>query len=89
VAWGTSSQSISNRFSVNAPVRMLTPVRLPPGWARLATRPNPTGSPTSLKTVGIVEVAFLAASAGGAPPPVTITLTLRLTKSAASAGNRS
>ena len=40
---------------------MLTPVRLPPGRARLATRPIATGSPT-VKTIGIVEVAFFAAS---------------------------
>jgi hypothetical protein len=30
-------------------------VRLPPGRARLATRPAPTGSPIGLKTIGIVE----------------------------------
>jgi hypothetical protein len=41
----------------------LTPVRLPPGQARLATRPNATGSLMALKTIGIVEVAFFAANA--------------------------
>ena len=39
------------------------PVRLPPGRARLATRPAPTGSPTIATTIGIVEVAFFAAGA--------------------------
>src|SRR6516165_7035697 len=33
----------------------MKPVRLPPGWARLATRPKPTGSPTLIKTIGIVS----------------------------------
>ena len=29
------------------------PVRLPPGRARLATKPTPTGSPDTAKTIGI------------------------------------
>jgi hypothetical protein len=41
-------------------------VRLPPGRVRLAIRPYSIGSPTSVKTIGIVEVALLAASAAGA-----------------------
>ena len=41
--------------------RTLKPVRLPPGRARLATRPNATGSPPAMKTIGIVEVALFAA----------------------------
>ena len=45
--------------------RMLKPVRLPPGRARLATRPAATGSLPTMKTIGIVEVAFFAASAEG------------------------
>jgi hypothetical protein len=45
----------------------VTPVRLPPGRARLATRPNSTGSVPLLKTIGIVEVALLAASTEGPP----------------------
>jgi len=55
--------------------------------ARLVTSPWPTGSLT-LKTIGIVEVALFAASAPGVVP-VTITSTLRLTRSAANAGSRS
>ena len=35
----------------------------PPGLLRLATRPNLTGSPPVLKTIGTVEVAALAATA--------------------------
>ena len=38
---------------------------LPPGRARLATRPVPTGSPAAAKTIGMAEVACLAARVGG------------------------
>ena len=60
----------------------------PPGRARLATSPLPTGSPTLTMTIGIVPVACLAATtfcAAGA----TMTSTLRRTRSAASAGSLS
>src|SRR5512133_3277516 len=36
-------------------------VRLPPGRAKLATRPLSSGSTPISKTIGIVEVAFFAA----------------------------
>jgi 1,4-alpha-glucan branching enzyme len=42
------------------------PVRLPPGRCRLATSPKSTGSPTLAATIGMVEVACLAARAPGA-----------------------
>ena len=42
-------------------LRKLMPVRLPPGRARLATRPSLTGSSPTTKTMGIVVVAALAA----------------------------
>ena len=61
---GTSSRSSSSRFAVNSALKKLIPVRLPPGRARLATRPSLTGSSPTLKTMGIVAVAALAASAG-------------------------
>ena len=38
-----------------------SPVIFPPGRARLATNPNPTGSAAPIMTIGIVVVAFLAA----------------------------
>jgi hypothetical protein len=47
---------------------MLKPVALPPGRARLATRPRSTGLLTPVKTIGIVDVAFFAASAEGVLP---------------------
>jgi len=43
----------------------------------------------AVKTIGIVEVAFFAASAEGLPPLATITSTLRPTRSVANAGSRS
>ena len=43
------------------------PVTLPPGLARLATSPFPTGSEAYVKTTGMVCVACLAANAGVAP----------------------
>jgi hypothetical protein len=61
---------------------------LPPGWAKLATSPLPTGSPAAIMTIGIVEVARLAAS-GASVPAVMITSTLRLISSAANLGSRS
>jgi hypothetical protein len=45
------------------------PVRLTPGCARLVIRPSATGSVPTEKTIGIVEVAFLAARAAGAHLP--------------------
>src|SRR5207253_11232427 len=65
------------------------PVTLPPGRARLVTRPLPTGSAVAAKTMGRALVACLAARAACAPPPVTMTSTLRATSSAARAGRRS
>ena len=61
---------------------------LPPGRARLATKPAPTGSPAFVITMGMVVVALFAANAAGVPE-TTIRSTLRRTKSAASSGRRS
>jgi len=57
-----------------------------PGQLMLATRPALTGSSPTLKTIGIVEVAALAARARGGLPGTAITATLRRTRSAASCG---
>jgi hypothetical protein len=40
---------------------------LPPGRARLATSPSPTGSCTSAHTIGIEVVAFLSETIDGVP----------------------
>jgi hypothetical protein len=53
-----------------------------------ASRPTSTGLPAVVKTTGIVEVAALAASAA-AVTAVKMTATLRRTRSATIAGNRS
>jgi hypothetical protein len=57
------------------------PVTLPPGRDKLATKPLPSGSNPKTKTIGMTDVACLAAAA--ASPPVTMTSTLRRTNSAA------
>jgi putative tryptophan/tyrosine transport system substrate-binding protein len=54
-----------------------------PGLLKLVIRPNLTGSAPVLKTIGIVEVAALAARAA-VIPVATMTATLCCTKSAAS-----
>src|SRR5262245_48871872 len=55
----------------------------------LTTRPNFTGSAPIANTMGMLEVAALAASAAAVAPAVAITVTRRATDSAASAGRRS
>src|SRR5262245_66598700 len=67
VAAGTISRRSSRRFAANSFAKLLIPVRLPPGWVRLATRPSLTGSSPTLKTMGIVVVAALAATAAQFP----------------------
>src|SRR5262249_11340743 len=74
VAAGTSSRRSSSRFAANSPLIKLIPVRLPPGRARLATRPGPTGSSLETKTMGIVVVAALAANPE--PPAATMRATM-------------
>jgi hypothetical protein len=66
-AWGTSSDSRSSRLGFSSGAMMLTPVRFPPGRARLATSPAATGSPPPKKTIGIVDVAPFAAAIAEAP----------------------
>src|SRR5262245_8769915 len=67
----------------------IDPGQVPPGRARLATRPSLTGSSPTPKTIGIVVVAALAASAAALPAGVAITATRRRARSAISAGRRS
>src|SRR5262245_13465586 len=65
VALGTSSCSSSRRFAASVVTRKLTPVALPPGRLKLETRPRSTGSVPMVKTIGMAEVAALAATAAG------------------------
>ena len=79
---GTRVRNNSSRFAPSSTERKLTPVILPLGRLRLATRPDSTGSLPIAKTIGIVVVAALAARAAGIGL-ATITATRRLTRSAA------
>src|SRR5262245_15677653 len=86
---GTTCVSICNRLlMISASGIWVSPVTFPPGRARLATRPTRTGSSSAVMTIGIVVVAFLAASAAGLLP-AKITSTFRRTNSDAKLGNRS
>ncbi len=80
--------SSSSRFPLSSEERNDNPVMFPPGRARLAMRPVPTGSSLSTITMGIVVVACLAAWIAGVPF-ATITSTGSRTSSAARAGSRS
>ena len=53
---------------INGGAEELKPVMFPPGRARLCTKPWPTGSPTSVKTVGIVRVCSRSAATAGLVP---------------------
>ena len=77
--------SLSNwsRFPLNSGDRRLLPVMFPPGRAKLATNPLPTGSLLAVITMGMLWVACWTARTA-CEPPATITLTFRLMSSAAS-----
>ena len=73
---GTTSRNSSSLRPPRSVCMFDRPVTLPPGRARLATSPVPTGSPAEAKTIGIVDVAFLTDMVA-AVPAVTMTSTLR------------
>jgi hypothetical protein len=54
-------------FSLQVQCAEVTPVMFPPGRARLATIPSPTGSATATMTRGIDVVAFFTARVAGRP----------------------
>ena len=83
-----SACSTSKRLPVSSVTKELSPVTLPPGCARLATIPRPSGSPIAAMTIGIVRVALAAVSAAGVPR-VRIRSTFARTNSSASAAKRS
>jgi hypothetical protein len=76
----------AGRFATSSLAKILIPVRLPPGRAMLVTRPSFAGSSLTMKRIGMLAVAALAANAEAGPPLVAITGTRRRTKSAASCG---
>jgi hypothetical protein len=62
------TRSRFSRFAATSAVKKLMPVALPPGRARLATRPSLTGSSLTPKTMGTVVVAALAANSARITP---------------------
>jgi hypothetical protein len=82
----TTALSSSRRLATNPVASVVNPVMFPPGRARLATSPLPTGSATNVMTMGMMVVASLAAWAAGVDE-VTMTSTLSRTRSAAKAGS--
>src|SRR5262245_18733138 len=54
LAAGRSSRKSPNRFAFTSAVKKLRPVALPPGRARLVTRPSFTGSSAAMNAIGIV-----------------------------------
>ena len=85
---GTISFRSSSCFPLISGASVDNPVMFPPGRARLATNPFPTGSKSNAMTIGIVTVASLAARVDCGPAE-TMMSTLRRTNSAASARRRS
>lgn len=76
----------SSRLPSNSLVMVVRPVTFPPGRAKLATNPLPTGLPTAAITIGMVVVACLAARVCGTPA-VTITSTLKQKATSLSSGS--
>src|ERR1700720_426852 len=72
---GTNCANVPSSLALRSGATLLQPVALPPGCARLAASPDPTGSETPRKTIGIVEVARRAARAVGVAQ-ATMTSTL-------------
>src|SRR5262245_16091084 len=70
LAPGRNSRKNPSCFAPSSTEMKLTPVTLPPGRLRFATRPSLTGSPPTTKTMGTVVVAALAARAAGVLPTI-------------------
>ena len=85
---GRASCSNSSCFASTSGAKNVSPVMLPPGLARPSTSPVASASPEIAITIGIVVVAFFAASVAGVPP-VTSRSTLERTISPASCPRRS
>ena len=85
---GKISRKSSSRLPGRSADRFDRPVTLPPGRARLATRPAPTGSPPSRRQLESAKSPALPHKTA-AVPPVTTTSTFSRTNSAATSANRS
>jgi len=64
---GAMSRISSKRFVSSCGEMSVKPVRLRPGRAKVVTSPLPTGSLTTIITIGVVAVAVCRASAAGVP----------------------
>ena len=84
---GTTSRRSSTFFPTRSGDWRDRPVTLLPGRARFATKPLPTGSNAIGNTMGMTEVARMAAATPF--PPVTMTSTFRRTNSVAISAIRS
>src|SRR5262245_7741788 len=60
--WGAISLSSSSHFPLMPYSNAVNPVALPPGCARLATNPAPTGSMTFANTIGALRLACCSAA---------------------------
>src|SRR5262249_31214397 len=76
---GTISRKSATRLPATSRFWFERPVTLPPGRARLVTKPLPTVSPDPTKTIGIFDVACIAAAVEGVAV-VKMTSTLSRTK---------
>ena len=85
---GAIPVSNSNHLLAMDPSSELNPVMFPPGRGRLATNPEPTGSATTAKTIGIVVVSRFTAAVTGVES-VKIRSGCRLTRSFANVRIRS
>src|SRR5262249_43423705 len=70
----SASRNSLSRCKSSARLRMVTPLALPPGLWKPATKPMRTGSPPIKNMIGIVDVAALAAMTAARPlAPMTAT----------------
>src|SRR6185503_2365274 len=67
VTWGPISLSSSTHFALMPYSNDVKPVVLPPGRARLATKPAPTGSAMPTNTIGTVRLACCNVPTFGLP----------------------
>ena len=69
---GRASMSTSSRFPPSTASLYVTPVKLPPGCARLSATPSPIGSGTKANTTGLFRPACLSARTAGDVIAMTI-----------------
>jgi hypothetical protein len=74
---GTSWAKVPTSLAARSGATLLLPVTFPPGRARLATKPMPTGSDTATMMIGMVEVARRAAITGGVAQATMMSMLLR------------